>query len=90
MHSTRNSSMARPSPLVVSTTALKPRMAEITYRVATACFWFRPMSMSRWWMWLRSACMGLWPWAMRRMKAKAVSKMGSPRIRNGTAKEMMA
>ena len=54
------------------------------------CFCEKPMSISRWWKWPRSAFIGFWPWAMRRMKAKAVSKMGSPRIRNGTAKEMMA
>ena len=46
------------------------------------------MSMSRWWTWLRSACMGLCPWAMRRMKAKQVSKMGRPNRRKGTTKEM--
>ena len=41
-------------------------------------------------MWPRSACMGLCPWAMRRIKAKAVSKIGRPRIRKGTAKEITA
>ena len=90
MHRAANSSMAFSSPPVVSTTAERPRMAEITYSVATACFWLRPMSMSRWWMWPRSACMGLWPWAMRRMKAKVVSKMGRPKIRKGTTKVMTA
>ena len=39
--------------------------------------------MSRWWMWLRSACMGLWPWAMRRMKAKAGVKDGQAQHQEG-------
>ena len=34
--------------------------------------------------------MGLWPWAMRRIKANVVSKIGRPKIKNGTAKEMIA
>lgn len=81
--------MAFTGPLVVSTTADRPRMALMTYSTATACFWLKPMSISRWCTWLRSACMGLCPWAMRRMKAKQVSKMGRPSMRKGTAKEIM-
>lgn len=58
--------------------------------MATACFCEKPMSMRRWWKWPRSAFIGFWPWAMRRRKAKLISKIGMPRMRNGTAKEMMA
>ena len=38
----------------------------------------------------RSAFMGFWCLARRRMMAKQMSKMGMPSIRKGTAKEMMA
>ena len=34
--------------------------------------------------------MGLCPFAMRRRKAKQISKIGTPRIRNGTANEIIA
>ena len=60
------------------------------YSVATACFWFMPMSMSLWWVWLRSAFMGFCPLRMRRRKAEVVSKMGKPRMMKGTTKEMTA
>ena len=78
-------------PLVeLSITALRPRTPEMMYSVATACFWFMPMSMSLWWMWPRSAVIGLWPRRMRRMKAAEVSKIGRPRMRKGTRKEITA
>ena len=82
--------MAFSTLVVVSKTADRPRMALITYSTATACFWLKPMSMSRWWIWPRSGAMGLWPWDTRRKMAKQVSKMGRPSMRKGTAKEMMA
>ena len=82
--------MALTSPDEVSTTAARPSVALIAYRMATACFWLKPMSMSLWWTWPRSGLMGLRPAATRRMMALAVSKIGRPRIRNGTANEITA
>ena len=82
--------MAFMALLVVSTTADRPRMALMRESTATACFWVKPMSMSRWWMCPRSGAMGLCPRASRRRMAKQVSKMGRPSTRKGTAKEMMA
>ncbi len=78
--------MAFTGPLVVSTTADRPRMALMTYSTATACFWLKPMSISRWCTWLRSACMGLCPWAMRRMKAKQVCEDGQAQHEEGHRK----
>ena len=34
--------------------------------------------------------MGFWPFMIRRVKADTVSKMGKPRMINGTTKEMTA
>ena len=76
------------APLVVSTTADRPRMAEITYSTPTVCFCDSPMSIKRWWTWLRSGIMGLCPFDTRRITAKHTSKIGRPSIRNGTTKEM--
>ena len=45
----KSSTSAFISPLVVISTAESPRIALMAYRTATACFWLRPMSMSRWW-----------------------------------------
>ena len=50
--------MAFTTPVVASTTADRPRMAEMTYSTATACFWEKPMSISRWCRWPRSGVMG--------------------------------
>ena len=73
--------------VVVSTTAVIPRMADSAYKIATVCFWENPISISLWWKWPRSACIGDLPDATRRTIASTVSKIGSPRIKNGTAKE---
>ena len=73
-----------------STTAARPRIAVSIYVMATDCFWLKPMSMSRWWTCPRSAFIGFCPLASRRIIAKQMSKIGTPKIRNGTANEMMA
>ena len=85
-HRASRNSMAFSSPLVVSTTADRPRMALMTYRTATACFWEKPMSMSRWWTWPRSGVMGLCPWTIRRRMAKAGVKDGQAQHEEGHGK----
>ena len=60
--------------------------AEAPHSVATALRCPKPMRMSRWWMWLRSADITERPSMKRRSMAKDVSRIGIPSATMGTEK----
>ena len=59
------------------------RMAVQAHRMTTLRRGPWPNCSSRWWMCFLSGVWKLVPWAVRRMKAKVMSTMGTPRMKNG-------
>ena len=80
---------AQYAPPSNTTTALIARIEAITYKMATVCFCENPISISLWCKCPPSGAIIGFLFQILRTIAKPVSKIGSPRMRNGTINEII-